>query len=531
MKSPCDEAVLKSALAIAPCRAEAGSWVLVAAVVGSSMAFIDGTVVNVALPALQTNLGATVVDVQWVVESYGLFLGALILVGGSTGDLFGRRRMFLAGVTVFAIASACCGLAVTIRQLVIARAAQGVGAAFMVPGSLSIISASFDEKDRGRAIGTWSGFTAITTALGPVLGGWLIQHASWRWAFFINLPLAAAVVAVSLRYVPESRSASARRIDWPGTLLATLGLAGLVTGFIDSARFGWAHPFVLGTLIIGSICLLVFPVVEAKTNSPMVPMSLFKSRAFSGANLLTFFLYSALGIFFFLFPLNLIQVHGYSATAAGAAALPLILLMFLLSRWSGGLVSRYGPRLPLIVGPLLAAAGFFLFAVPSLRGSYWVTFFPAFVVLGIGMAVSVAPLTTVVMSAVNQDSAGTASGINNAVARIAGLLAIAVLGMAMIGAFSFRLNRTLSHLAVPRQAADELQSNRIRLAAIEIPTGLDSVTTTAVTTAIYQAFVFGFRLVMLICVALSITSAAFAWWMIPGKPNRLQSLEVEAIRS
>jgi len=263
----------------------------------------------------------------------------------------------------------------------------------------------------------------------------------------------------------------------------------------------------------------------------MVPMPLFKSRAFSGANLLTFFLYSALGIFFFLFPLNLIQVHGYSATAAGAAALPLILLMFLLSRWSGGLVSRCGPRLPLIVGPLLAAAGFFLFAVPSLRGSYWVTFFPAFVVLGIGMAVSVAPLTTVVMSAVNQDSAGTASGINNAVARIAGLLAIAVLGMAMIGAFSFRLHRSLSHLAVPRQVADELQSNRIRLAAIEIPTGLDSVTTTAVTTAIYQAFVFGFRLVMLICVALSITSAAFAWWMIPGKPNRLQSLEVEAIRS
>src|SRR6266852_1988275 len=203
MKSPCDEAVIRSVSAGAPCSAEAGPWILAAAVLGSSMAFVDSTVVNVALPVLQTNLGATVVDVQWVVESYGLLLGSLILVGGSTGDLFGRRRMFLAGVTVFAIASACCGLAVTIRQLVIARAAQGVGAAFMVPGSLSIIRASFDEKDRGRAIGTWSGFTAITTALGPVLGGWLIQHASWRWAFFINLPLAAAVVAVSIWRVPE----------------------------------------------------------------------------------------------------------------------------------------------------------------------------------------------------------------------------------------------------------------------------------------------------------------------------------------
>src|SRR5712692_597615 len=510
MKSPCDEAVLKSALAIAPCRAEAGSWVLVAAVVGSSMAFIDGTLVNVALPALQTNLGATVVDVQWVVESYGLFLGALILVGGSTGDLFGRRRMFLAGVTVFAIASACCGLAVTIRQLVIARAAQGVGAAFMVPGSLSIISASFDEKDRGRAIGTWSGFTAITTALGPVLGGWLIQHASWRWAFFINLPLAAAVVAVSLRYVPESRSASARRIDWPGTLLATLGLAGLVTGFIDSARFGWAHPFVLGTLIIGSICLLVFPVVEAKTNSPMFPMSLFKSRAFSGANLFTFFLYSALGIFFFLFPLNLIQVHGYSATAAGAAALPLILLMFVLSPWSGGLVSRYGPRLPLIVGPLIAAAGFLLFATPSLGGSYWVTFFPGFVVLGIGMAVSVAPLTTVVMGSVNQDSAGTASGINNAVARIAGLLAIAVLGIVVVKAFSSHLNYSLAHLTLPPGILRAVRSNEIQLAGLQLPAGLDANTATVIRASVSQAFVFAFRLVMLICAGLSMASAAVA---------------------
>lgn len=517
MKSPCDEAVLKSTLTIAPCRAEAGPWVLVAAIVGSSMAFIDGTVVNVALPALQANLGATVVDVQWVIESYGLFLGALILVGGSAGDLFGRRRMFLAGVTVFAIASACCGLAVTINQLVIARAAQGIGAAFMVPGSLSVISASFDEKDRGRAIGMWSGFTAITAAFGPVLGGWLIEHASWRWVFLINMPLAAVVIAVSLRHVPESRSASTRRIDWLGALLGALGLGGLVTGFIDAARFGWTHPVVLGTLIIGLTCLLLFSIVEANSNSPMIPMSLFKSTGFSGANLLTFFLYSALGIFFFLFPLNLIQVHGYSATAAGAAALPLILLMSLLSPWSGGLVSKYGPRPPLIGGPLIAAAGFLLFAMPSLGGSYWVTFFPGFVVLGIGMAVSVAPLTTVVMGSVNQDRTGTASGINNAVARIAGVLAIAILGLAMIGAFSFHLNRSLQSLTVPPRATAELRSNEIRLAAVGIPAGLDSRTTNALQSVIYKAFVFGFRLMMLICVALSITSAAFAWWMIPGK--------------
>src|SRR5216683_1073056 len=531
MRPPCDEAVIRSGSARVPCGEKARLWILVATILGSSMAFIDSTVVNVALPPLQASFRATVVDVQWVVESYGLFLGALILVGGSLGDLFGRRLIFVVGVIIFALASVCCGAALTLHQLIIARSVQGVGAALLVPGSLAIISRSFDEKSRGQAIGTWSGFTAITAAIGPVLGGWLVEHASWRWAFFINLPLAVAVISISLWRIPESRSATVARVDWLGAMVVTLGLGGLVNGFIESVNLGWRHPLVFGSLVVGFGCLIAFVFVEASGAWPMVPLQLFASRSFTGANLLTLFLYAAIGIFFFLFPLNLIQVQAYSATAAGAATLPLILLMFLLSRWSGGLVARYGPRLPLVIGPLLAGAGFFLFAVPSLRGSYWVTFFPAFVVLGIGMAVSVAPLTTVVMSAVNQDSAGTASGINNAVARIAGLLAIAVLGMAMIGAFSFRLNRSLSHLAVPRQAADELQSNRIRLAAIEIPTGLDSVTTTAVTTAIYQAFVFGFRLVMLICVALSITSAAFAWWMIPGKPNRLQSLEVEAIRS
>jgi EmrB/QacA subfamily drug resistance transporter len=483
------------------------------------MAFIDGTVVNVALPALQSSLGATVIDAQWVIESYALFLGALILVGGSVGDLVGRRRVFLAGVAVFAAASAWCGLASNIHQLVIARAVQGVGAAFLTPGSLAIISASFDEKERGRAIGTWSGFTAITAALGPVLGGWLIQHASWRWAFFINLPLAAAVIAISLRHVPESRSAASKRVDWLGAGFATVGLGGLVYGLIESARLGWTHPLVFGSLIVGGICLLAFSFVEARVTAPMVPLELFQSRTFTGANLLTLFLYAALGIFFFLYPMDFIQVQGYSATATGAAALPFILLMFFLSRWSGGLVARYGPKLPLVVGPVIAAVGFLLFARPGVGGSYWTTFFPAFVVLGFGMATSVAPLTTVVMSAVDQDRAGTASGINNAVARIAGLLAVAVFGIVMVQAFSVRLDRDLARLPIPSEVKKNLDSNRTRLAALEIPRDLDSNTFAAIKASVNDAFVYGFRLVILICACLAVVSAAHAWLLIGSKTS------------
>ncbi len=329
MRTPCDEAVMRSRHAEAPCRVEAGVWILVATILGSSMAFIDGTVVNVALPAIQGNFHASVVDVQWVVESYGLFLGALILVGGSLGDLFGRRLIFVAGVAIFTLGSAVCGSASNIDQLIIARSIQGVGAALLVPGSLAILSVSFDEKSRGGAIGTWSGFTAMTTAVGPILGGWLVEHASWRWVFFINLPLAAAVTAISLRHIPESRMASAGRIDWLGALLATLGLGGLVVGFMESVNLGWRNPLVFGSLILGVGCLIALMFVEVKVASPMLPLGLFESRSFSGANLLTLFLYAAIGIFFFLFPLNLIQVQGYSATVAGAALLPLILLMFL----------------------------------------------------------------------------------------------------------------------------------------------------------------------------------------------------------
>ena len=520
MKQPCDEAVIRAGNLGAPCVEKSRLWVLVATILGSSMAFIDGTVVNVALPALQFNLHATVVDVQWVVESYGLLLSALILVGGALGDSLGRRAMFLFGVALFGVASAGCGFSSSIRMLVIWRSLQGLAAAFLVPGSLAIISASFDEKSRGKAIGTWSGFTAITTAFGPVLGGWLIEHASWHWIFFINVPLALLVIAISFRHVPESRNVNARGVDWLGAVTVTVGLAGLVYGFLESASLGWKHPRVLGSLLVGIVSLALFLFAERRVSAPMLPVELFTSRSFSGANLLTLFLYAALGIFFFLFPLNLIQVQKYSATGTGAAALPAIFLMFFLSRWSGGLVTRYGPKRPLIVGPLIAAVGFMLFTFPSANANYWATFFPGFVVLGLGMAVSVAPLTTVVMTSVDQDRAGIASGINNAVARVAGVLAVAVLGAVMVGAFSHSLRDSLGRLRLDANIVHDLESNVVKLGGLDAPTSQNGETREKIRFAVAQAFVFGFRMVMVICAALAMMSAVVAYRMIASRSEQ-----------
>jgi EmrB/QacA subfamily drug resistance transporter len=511
---PCDEGVIKSRPAARPCARAAEPWILAATILGSSMAFIDGTVVNVALPSLQQNLNATVVDAQWVVESYALFLAALLLVGGSMGDHYGRRRIFCVGAGLFALASVWCGAAQSVGQLIAARAAQGVGGALLVPGSLAIISASFSEERRGQAIGTWSGFTAITAAIGPVLGGWLIEHISWRAAFFINVPVALIVLLISFWRVPESRDdMGQKRLDWLGSALATIGLGAIVYGLIESSRLGFGNGAVIGSLAAGAVSSAVFIAVEARSRAPMLPLALFRSRNFSGANLLTLFLYTALAGSMFFVPLNLIQVQGYSATAAGAAWLPFILIVFSLSRWSGGLVTRYGAKLPLVIGPVIAAAGFALFIRPTVGGTYWATYFPAVIVLGLGMAISVAPLTTTVMSAA-AGHAGVASGINNAISRTAGLLGIAVLGIVILHSYNRELDRRLAYLPIAPDARRLVDDQRARLAGVRLPDSIDDDTRSTLKTATDESFIHGFRVIMASAAGLALAGALSAFMMI-----------------
>jgi EmrB/QacA subfamily drug resistance transporter len=482
------------------------------------MTFIDATVANVALPALQADLHATITDVQWVIEAYALFLGALILVGGSMGDQFGRKRVFLFGVGFFTAASVLCGVAPSPRVLIAGRALQGIGAAFLVPGSLAIITATFDDDERGAAIGTWSGFTAITSAIGPVVGGWLIDHLSWRAIFFMNVPFAIVVVLLSLRFMDESRDPSrTEATDWTGAALSILGLGGIVFGLLEWTPLGADHPLVIGSLLIGGLSIPCLLLVEHRTANAMMPLHLFQSRAFLLSNILTLLLYAALSIIFFLVPLDLIQVQHYSATGAGAALVPFPLIMFVLSRWSGGLVARVGSRLPLTVGPIIAAVGIALFARPEIGGSYWTTFFPAVATVGIGMAITVAPLTTTVMNAVETAHAGVASGINNAVARVAGLLAIAGFSVVMAHAFATHVAPRLDRvgLAPAVRAATDRQLVKMTGAELDSVAALQPSQRAAVRQAIDSAFVSTFRVLMLAAAALAFVSALFGA-AIPG---------------
>jgi EmrB/QacA subfamily drug resistance transporter len=500
------------------------SWVLAAAILASSMAFIDGTALNVAMPAIQASLRASGSQLLWVANSYLLMLAALILVGGSLGDRLGRKKAFGAGIGLFAAASCACGLSPSIGFLIAARAVQGLGGALMIPGSLSLITASTAPERRGRAIGTWSAVTTLVTVVGPALGGVLSDLGLWRGVFLINIPLGIAALVVLASKVPESRDESiAGPIDAAGALLAIVALAALAYGFIEAPDLGFGSPLVIVALAVGAGACLAFVLAERSREFPMLPLRLFGSRAFSGANLLTLLLYGALSAATFFLSLDLVQTQGYSKTQAGLAFLPFALILTLLARPAGAMADRRGPRLFLTLGPALVGLGFFALALPGItRGpsAYWASFFPGIALFGLGMGFTVAPLTSTVMGAQSARFSGVASGVNNAISRAAGALAIAILGSLALFAFASRLgsSQAASGLDAPARAA--LAAGSRDLGATVPPPGLAESANAAVRAAISSSFTAAFRIVLVSCAALAIGSALIAFLTIRDPERR-----------
>ena len=494
-----------------------GVWVLVAAILGSGLAFIDSSAVNVALPVMGHDLHADAASLQWVVESYALSLSALILIGGALGDRFGRRRIFVYGNALFAAASLACGFAPNAEWLIVARFVQGIGGALATPGSLALISANFDGQARGKAIGTWSGFSAMTSAVGPLLGGGLAQTVGWRWVFFANVPLALAVCVISLCCVPESDDPQDRGpVDYLGSLLATAGLGALTFGLIR-LQGAPGEPLAIGVSAGGLLLLAGFAGYERIAPQPMMPLDVFKNRAFSGANLYTLFLYAALGGSLFFVPFYLQNVQGYTPVAAGGALLPFIAIMFSLSRWSGGLVATIGARTPMVLGALVEASGFVAFAFAASDRPYWVSVFPAACLLGAGGALFVAPLTTLVMDSVSGDRSGVASGINNAVSRVAGLLAIAGIGIILIGSFYRNLDRDVARLHVSPATAAALAAERGQLPQQVVPARVVSAERAKVRMILREAYTDGFRAAMFSSALLCAVAGILALLTIPAK--------------
>ncbi len=495
--------------------------ILVSTILASSMAFVDSTALNVALPVLQKDLGIEGSELLWIVNGYSLFLSALLLVGGSLGDHFGRKKVFGLGIILFMLSSLWCGFSSSPLMLIIARCFQGAGGALMIPGSLSIISALFPQQKRGWAIGIWSMFSAMTTIIGPAIGGVLAGMNLWRAVFFINIPF-ALIALFFLRKVPESKEIDAKGIDAIGAAIATLALAGLTYGFIEAPENGFFAPKIYISLVAGVAFLISFIIYEAKSSHPMMPLSLFKSKLFSSTNFITLLIYGALGGFLFFFPLNLIQVQGYPAEIAGLTMLPFGLLISILSRWSGAWCDRVGARTPLILGAAITAAGFFLFSLPQLTngpGDFWHTFFPAILILGVGMGITVAPLTTAVMSAVPQNRTGTASGVNNTIARTAGVLAIAIMGGFGVITFQSSLQTKVAELELSDEAKQELDKEIPKLAEAQPPKSASLIQQEKIERYIKTSFIDSFRQSALIATILAGLGCITAYYFVQKREN------------
>jgi EmrB/QacA subfamily drug resistance transporter len=494
-------------------------WILAATVIASTMAFSDMTIVNVALPVLQRDLGVTFSALQWVVESYTLMLSALVLVGGAIGDVYGRRRVFIAGIVIFAAASAGCGLSQSAGLLIAARAVQGVGAALMMPGSLAIVSASFPRERQGHGIGIWSSFTGMSTALAPALGGWLIDVLSWHAAFLINLPLAGISLAIALRHVPESRP-ERRRLDVTGMLLAIVGLGALTYGLIGAGGWGFGDLRSFGPMLVGVIALALFVFAESRTTDPIVPLRLFRVPGFGAIQAFTFLLWAALHGTTFFVPLRLMQVHGFAPTEAGAALLPLVVTSSVLSRYFGRLTDRITPRTLLIVGACLTGAGFLYLAMPDSSTRYVVGFFPALSLMGIGMGVCQVSVTVVAMNAAGRTNVGTASAINNAAARTGGLVAIAIFGLILVNGYDDALAKSLHGAGLPAAVQSALEQQHGKLAGSVLPAGLTPDQHDVAAMIIARSFVAGYRRAMVLAAAMAFVSALIAARSLAAHPRR-----------
>lgn len=506
-----------------PIKCPTGRWTLMSTILASSMAFIDGTALNVILPSLQRDLGATASDLFWVLNGYLLMLAALIIVGGSLGDKLGRVKVFKFGILIFTIGSILCGFTPSIQLLIIFRMLQGIGGALMIPGSLAIISAIFSKEEKGKAIGTWSAATTIVTICGPVLGGALADMGLWRFIFFINVPLGILSMVVLHFKVPESREPGKSKVDLLGAVLLVLSLSLITFGFLEMPEIGSTHPLVIFSLIAGTVLMAFFIVVEKKIHQPMVPLSLFSNKTFSGVNLLSFFLYAALGAMMLFLSLNIIQVQGYSQLQAGLTFLPFSFTMILLARKMGSLSDRFGFRKFLIIGPMLTGFGMLWLAMIGLTDGpqdYWSTFFPPFMLFAIGMSITVVPLTTAVMNCVDESKSGIASGINNSVTRISGTFINAVLGAVAILLFTNYSMGEFELLGLSDEMKDSLQIEATKLGEARASLSYTNDVQAKVNTIFQWGFITTYKWVGMLSAALAFLSAGIAFFMVEEKQRK-----------
>jgi EmrB/QacA subfamily drug resistance transporter len=509
-----------------------GKWIMSACILASAMAFIDATALNVVLPSLQQSLQAKGTDLFWILNAYLLMLAAFVLPGGSLGDKLGRKKVFMIGIFVFILGSVACGLSTSVNMLIAFRAVQGLGGALMIPGSLSIISASFSDKERGKAIGTWSAITTMVTIGGPILGGALADKGLWTFIFFINVPIGIASLLILWFKVKESRDPVAdNAIDYPGALTTVIGLALITFGFLQLPNTGFKDWRVVLSLIAGLLLLTAFVFIERNSKHPMIPLQLFTNKTFTGANLLTFFLYAGLGAGILFLTLNMVQVQGYSQLQAGLTFLPFTILMITVSRLSGTLTDKYGPRLLLISGPAVAGVGLFLLSfVKQTAGfaEYWSSFFPGILVFGLGMSFTVTPLTTTVMGSVANHFSGTASGVNNAISRIAGVFANAIFGALAILLFTTFLQKAIVDLPLSPETRQAVMHQTVNLGDATVPTTVNTVTYALIEKQYKNGFIAAYAVVMRICALLAFLGALMSMMFIKNEAVKVNDKETKA---